>query len=171
MWTTWKMKDFIYLNISAKQRLFVRDETSSSKIMNRTGILKGSIGNWKLRNSWIISCKQPKFLSHSRTKNPKCVIFDMTFYAILPLIGYSHIYHLFILFHEIFKYLIQYLLQIWLGTFKTTIKSILVLFCLSWNEWHCIYFHISIAKKELFQTWRTKKAILTSVQFYLKNLL
>ena len=52
------------------------------------------------------------FLSSSTTENPQNVIFDMKYLPILPIIGYSHIYDLSILFDEIFIYLIQYILYI-----------------------------------------------------------
>ena len=70
------------------------------------------------------------FLSYSTTENPQNAIFDVTFIPILPIIGYSHIYDLFILFDEIFIYLIQYIQYIWVSTFKVLTNSIPLLLCL-----------------------------------------
>ena len=50
------------------------------------------------------------FLSYSTTKNPKNAMFGVTFLPILPITGYSNMCDLFIVFYEIFIYLIQYIL-------------------------------------------------------------
>ena len=81
-------------------------------------------------NNGIMSCEQPMFLSYSTTENPKNAISDAMFLPILSIIGYFHIYDLFTLFDEIFIYLIQCILHLWVSTFKIPIKSILLLLCL-----------------------------------------
>ena len=50
------------------------------------------------------------FVSYSTTGNPQNAIFDVMILPILPIIRYSYIYDLFILFDDIFIYLIQYIL-------------------------------------------------------------
>ena len=157
------LKTFINPNMSSKPRSFITDVTNSSKIMNRTYISEWLIGDWKLRNNGILSCEQPMFSCYSTTENPRNAIFDVMFWPNLPIIGYSHVYDLFIFFNKIFIYLIQYILYIWVSTFKIPIKPIPLLLCLDWNEWHCNHFHVTVSKSELFQIWRTKKAALISV--------
>ena len=99
----------MHLNMSAKTRPFITGVTVH-KIHEHIMYIETTNWDCKLWNNGIISCGQPMFVSYSTTGNPQNAIFDVMILPILPIIRYSYIYDLFILFDDIFIYLIQYIL-------------------------------------------------------------